>query len=156
MPRLSVFLLLVWGAVAAQAPQSVYLLPMASGLDQHLASRLAADGNVRVVTDVKLADAVFTDKLGEGFEGKLAELLRPKEDETAEKKKKEQEERPRLSFQGRSRGNVFLVDPKSRQVIWSTYERSKSAAPEALEKTARQIVERLKKDLFSAAKTPGN
>ena len=156
MPRLSVLLLAAWGAIAAQAPQTVYLLPMASGLDQHLASRLTADGNVRVVTDVKLADAIFTDRLGESFEEKLSELLRPREDVAAEKQKKEQEERPRPSFQGRSRGNVFLVDPKSRQVIWSVYERPKGTAPEALDKTARQIVERLKKDLFSAAKPPGN
>ena len=85
--------------------QSVYLLPMAGGLDQFLANRLV--GVFRVVTDPKLADAVFTDRLGEPFEQKLAELY-PKPD--AEDVEKEDKATPPVSSFGRGRGTVFLVD----------------------------------------------
>ena len=49
---------------------TVYLLKMSRGLDQFLASRLTSDHVFRVVTDPKLADTVFTDQIGEGFEMK--------------------------------------------------------------------------------------
>ena len=56
---------------------TVYLLKMSRGLDQFLASRLTSDHVFRVVTDPQLADAVFTDQIGEGFEMKLDELFPP-------------------------------------------------------------------------------
>src|SRR5438128_11988597 len=83
--------------------QSVYLLPMAGGLDQFLANRLT--GVFRVVTDPKLADAVFTDRLGEPFEQKLAELY-PKPD--AEDTEKDDKATPAVSSFGRGRGTVFM------------------------------------------------
>ena len=48
---------------------------------------------------------------------------------------------------GRNKGNIFLVNAKSRQVLWSTYEPAKSAASKELDRTASGIVSRLKKDL---------
>ena len=54
---------------------TVYLLKMSSGLDQYLANRLTADHVFQVVTDPKLADAVFTDQIGEGFQMKLDEIV---------------------------------------------------------------------------------
>src|SRR5450631_4816591 len=53
---------------------TVYVLKMAKGLDQFLANRLTSDHVFRIVTDPKLADAVFTDQLGEGFQTKLEEF----------------------------------------------------------------------------------
>lgn len=53
---------------------SVYLFPMGGGLDQHLANRITGAGLFQVVTDPKKADAVFTDRLGEGLETRLSEL----------------------------------------------------------------------------------
>src|ERR1035441_3863988 len=53
---------------------TVYLLKMAKGLDQFLANRLTSDHVFQIVTDPKLADAVFTDQLGEGFQMKLEEF----------------------------------------------------------------------------------
>lgn len=54
--------------------QTVYLFPMGSGLDQYLANRLTSQGVLQVVTDPLKADAVFTDRLGEGFEARFTEL----------------------------------------------------------------------------------
>lgn len=54
-------------------------------------------------------------------------------------------ERP-SSF-GRSRGTYFLVDRKSRAVIWSTYDRARDTAADTLDHKADQIVTRLKRDL---------
>src|SRR5271157_2615411 len=54
---------------------TVYVLRMSHGLDQYLASRLTAEKVFQIVTDPKLADAVFTDQIGEAFEAKLEELF---------------------------------------------------------------------------------
>jgi hypothetical protein len=48
---------------------------------------------------------------------------------------------------GRSKGNIFLVDSRSRQVLWSTYDPPKSNAARDLNRTASDIVSRIKKDL---------
>ncbi len=45
------------------------------------------------------------------------------------------------------RGTVFLVDIKSRRVIWSVYERPKDFTPKQLDRAAARIVNRLKKDI---------
>jgi hypothetical protein len=47
----------------------------------------------------------------------------------------------------RNKGVIFLVDAKSRQVLWSTFEPSRSAAIKELDRTASGIVNRLKKDM---------
>ena len=54
--------------------QTVYLLPMAHGLDQFVANRLTREHLLEVVADPKRADAVFTDRLGEAFESQLDDL----------------------------------------------------------------------------------
>src|SRR5437870_1112001 len=89
--------------------QAVYVLPMSGGLDQYLANRLTSAGVFRVVTDPKLADAVFTDQLGASFEQKLAELYAPAASDT-----ENEDEKPRrhVSSFGRGKGTVFLVDLK--------------------------------------------
>lgn len=70
--------LLPVGARAAWLAEvrSVYLMPMANGMDQYLADRLTHDHVLQVVTDPKIADAVITDRLGEAFQAQLL-LLRP-------------------------------------------------------------------------------
>src|SRR5579884_3247407 len=76
-------LLLVSSAFAAAAGpdlskvQTIYLLPMSHGMDQYLANRLTSEGVLRVVTDPAQADAILTDRLGQVFEDKLAELYPP-------------------------------------------------------------------------------
>jgi len=169
MKRL-VFLLSLSGvALCGQdlsAVHSVYLFPMAQGLDQFLANRLTNEHVFQVTTNAKQADAVFTDSIGKSFEGRLAEL-------TPEKKPVEKEAgkeaagtstsnaaaalaaaaspAPQSSFGG-SKGTVFLVNLKSRQVLWSAYEAPKDSSPAQMDRTASDIVNRLKRDLNPKAK----
>jgi hypothetical protein len=59
----------------------------------------------------------------------------------------------RLGGFNRGRGNIFIVDRKSRNVIWSTYERPKDSTPGELSKTAEKVVKRLKDDLSDKKQT---
>ena len=157
---------------ALQQVRNVYLMPMGYGLDQYLANRLTAEGVFQVVTDPKRADAVLTDQLGLGFERRFEDLF-PAETKPAEpvaaatagaeagkadaKPKPKQSDAdafadvkrggPPVSSFSRGKGNVFLVDVKSRGVLWSLYERPKKILPDDLDRTSGRIVERLKKDL---------
>jgi hypothetical protein len=141
MNRLLVCLLAA-SALSAAEVKSVYLLPMAGGLDQFLANRLK--GVYRVVTDPKLADAVFTDRLGEPFELKLAELF--PEEVDPDKDDKDSKKAPQISSFGRGKGTIFLVDLKSRAVLWSSFNRSNGTAPDTLDRTANRIVQQLRKE----------
>ena len=47
----------------------------------------------------------------------------------------------------RGKGTVFLVDAKSRQVVWSVYQLPKGSSAKELDRTASDIVSRLKRDL---------
>ena len=147
--------------------QTVYILPMSGGMDQYLANKLARGGLFQVVTDPKKADAIFTDQIGEGFERKLDELYPtappPKEedaddDSAASKDDSKSDAKPdskdmsggmtnRQSSWGRGKGTFFIVDRKSRVVIWSTYDHAPNRAADTLDHKADQIVERLKRDL---------
>jgi hypothetical protein len=196
---------------------TVYLMPMARGLDQYLANRISSQGIFRVVTDPKLADAVITDMIGEVFQTQLEnfsptpkpvepkvtaapEAKTPAEPATAQKTDKppvpatpaapatgdksakpaepaaqsggidnpvrparkridesgtivsmfgdtENKVAPPISTFGRGKGTIFLVDAKSRQVVWSTFDPSKGNRNHDLDRTASDIVSRLKKDL---------
>ena len=217
------------GALACAADlagvHSVYLLPMARGMDQYLANRITNEHVFKVVTDPKLADAIFTDHISEGFQTRLEDFSptpKPPEpakpdvtesnakagdesaapakpagadskatpgdesappakppgadskakasDESAppakpagaDSKAKAGDEPPQpgmlakaentlsnpvASGFGRARGTVFLVDAKSRQVIWSTYNPPRDFAGKEMNRTASDIVSRLKRDL---------
>jgi hypothetical protein len=47
----------------------------------------------------------------------------------------------------RGRGNIFLVDVKTREVLWSAFERPKNSSPHEMDHTAERIVKQLKEDL---------
>jgi hypothetical protein len=145
MKRLLVCALLAsWSLGAGVAEvQAVYLLPMSGGLDQYLANRLS--GVFRVVTDPKLADAVFTDQLGEAFEQKLTALFPPPAPADSDKDDKDNKRAPQTSSFGRGKGTIFLVDLKSRAVIWSGYQKRNGSAPDILDRTATHIVQQIKK-----------
>ena len=125
--------------------KAVYLLPMAGGLDQYLANRLTGDQVFRVVTDPKLADAIFTDHLGDAFEKQLIGLYPPPEDPDAEEKDDSNKPQPHPSAFGRGKGTIFLVDLKSREVVWSGYEGRIGSRPDLLDRTAVRIVREIKK-----------
>ncbi|SPF54823.1 conserved exported hypothetical protein [Candidatus Sulfopaludibacter sp. SbA4] len=147
---------------------SVYFLPMSRGLDQYLANRVTNDHIFQVVTNPKLADAVFTDRIGEAFESQMQDLFPPPAAEKPKpepKKDGKKEDQPKASGLptdtvnkqtdpslnsafGRGKGMVFLVDVKSRQVIWSAYDPPKGAALTDLDHSASDIVAKLKKELY--------
>jgi hypothetical protein len=136
-------------AVAAQppAPPELYVLPMRAGLDQFLANHIAASQLYRVATDPKRATLFLTDRLGEPFEQKMQELFpapkAPEESDAAASSAKEHDFPRGVFLSGTAKGNVFLVDAQSRQVLWSAYVKPKNTTPDELNRTARRIVERL-------------
>jgi len=169
MKRLALFVCFAAGAASAAdlaTVQKVYLLRMSKGFDQHLANHLTRDKVFQVVTDPKLADTIITDRIGLGFQARLDELFPPPEAPKPEKpaKEKEPEEQDSSatlmtdtvnklanpasssSFGGAS-GMVFLVDTKSKQVIWSMYELPKDSSSRQMDRTASDVVDRIKKDL---------
>jgi len=155
----------------------VYLMPMPHGMDQFLANRLTNQHLFEVVTDPKLADAVFTDHLGEGFEAKLEDLTAPppkpepkaKPNPDSEPKAKpaptassgapgnpmaamgdtvNKLSNPAMNSSfGRGQGTLFLVNAKSKQVVWSVYAPAKDSSAKEMDRTASAIVSRLSKDL---------
>lgn len=130
--------------------KSVYLLPMASGMDQYLANALQGSNLYVVVTDPAAADAVFTDSIGPTFERKWKELYPPVQAETEEEEEEVKQDGgstvPVSTFR-RGRGVVFLVERKSKQVVWSTFAPPRDSRPATIDKTAQAIASRLKKDL---------
>lgn len=133
------FPLLAMVALAAfgqSAKRTVYILPMAGGLDQYLAQWLTRDHVMQVVTDAKMADAVLTDRIGEGFEQQMAQI------HPADKKS---DVTTHHAFRSnREPGTVFLVDAKSRQVLWSDYEKVPgSNSNKSLNREASRIAKKL-------------
>jgi hypothetical protein len=115
--------------------RSVYILPMAGGLDQFLAGELTREHAIQVVADPKTADAVLTDQLGEGFERKLAKIHPRDEDE-------DDDAEIHPSFRSsKAKGTVFLVDLKSRNVLWSVYEKPGGSPNRQAAKIVRKLRE---------------
>ena len=143
----------LWGV------HSVYLLRMSRGLDQYLAHRLTNQRVLQVVTDSKLADAVFTDRLGSAFDNKLADLFGKPASPAAPKESKNELEpaagpaatankladpAANSNF-GRSKGMMLLVDPKSWHILWSAFQPPRDSSSRQLDRIA-DIVSRLKRD----------
>jgi hypothetical protein len=157
---------------------SVYCLPMSRGLDQYLANRLTNERVFQVVTDPKMANAVFTDRIGEAFESQMEVLLPPPpppppapaadekqsskdaKDTVAKEEKKESNDAALMtdtvnklgnpavnSTFGRGKGTLFLVDLKTHEVLWSTFVQPRGSSGPEMDRTATEIVNRLKKDL---------
>lgn len=124
--------------------KTVYMLPMSSGLDQYLAVRLTTAAVLQVVADPRNADAVLTDYIGQSFEERLDEMYgaKPKSEDD---KNGATPEFARPTSGARSRGAIFLVNRKTRDVVWSVYERPKSTAPAELNRTADRIADKLAK-----------
>jgi hypothetical protein len=147
--------------------RSVYILQMPRGMDQYLANRLTTDHIFQVVTDPKAADAILTDHIGEGFEQQLDTLLpspEPVKKVAPPPEKDKDKSGPLLPIDtetklppvhstfGASKGTLFLVSPKSHQVLWSVYDPPKGSDSKEMDRTASDIVSRLKKDLNPSPK----
>jgi hypothetical protein len=139
------------------AIKTVYILPMGSSMDQYLANRLSQMGSIRVVADPQAADAVVTDRIGELFEKKLNELYPAPKDEDdeddADSAKNAEQARPQSASFGQGKGTYFIVDRKTRNVVWSIYARPRNSSADELNRTAEKIAHRLKHDLAPPAAT---
>jgi hypothetical protein len=131
---------------------AVYIMPMAGGLDQYLALRLTTGNVMQVVTDPLKADVVLTDRVGAGFDDQWKELYPPPpapksadQDKSKDKDDLFTLQRPSSQPLARSRGAIFLIDRSTRNVIWSTYARPKSAGPDDMNHVADQIAKELAK-----------
>jgi hypothetical protein len=140
----ALFTSLAWGAGLPDV-RAVYVLPMAGGLDQFLASRLASEDVFHVVTDPMKADAIFTDQLGATFEQKLVELYPPPKPANAKPDKDDGTPPSHAYTGGHVTGSIFLVDRASRTVIWSSYEKSAKRAPASMDAEAKRIVGQIQK-----------
>lgn len=151
--------------------KTVYLLPMARGMDQYLANRLTGGAVLQVVTDPSKADALFTDHLGAAFEASVKELYpepkpvvapvksaeRPKDGKESAAGAKPDE--PEMNLTGgerppvaaRSRGTIFLVKRVSGDILWSAYNDPSVRRPKDLNRAAGKIVDALKKSMPPAS-----
>jgi hypothetical protein len=132
-------------AASLKDARTVYLLPMSGGLDQYLAISLTTGNVLQVVVDPQKADAVLTDHVGESFEAKLDELYgtKPKVDPSADSS----QTFARVQGGIRGRGALFLVDRKTREVLWSDYEHSKDNSQGEVRKSAMKLAQKLGKAL---------
>lgn len=138
-------------AAGLEDVKTVYVLPMSNGLDQYLAAQLTTGSVLQVVTNPQKADAVFTDHLGESFEQTLADLYgtkTPSSDKSSDKAADKADDSGaafvRSGMQGqRGRGNIFLVNRKTHDVLWSLYEGPKDQSPNGLKRTAGRISAKL-------------
>jgi hypothetical protein len=126
--------------------KTVYLLPMAGGLDQYLAIRLTTGSVLQVVTDAQKADAIFTDRIGSGLEETLAALYNEKSKDK-DKDDAQSQGRPGMQAITRGRGTVFLVDRKTRNVVWATTERPRNSSADEMSRVADRVAEKLSKSL---------
>ncbi len=127
--------------------KTVYVLPMSNGLDQYLAAQLTSGSVLQVVTDPQKADAVLTDHVGQSFEQSLADLYSTKPsagDKEAEKTDDTSNTFTRSGMQGqRGRGNIFLVNRKTHDVLWSFFESPGDKTPNGMKRTAAKISAKL-------------
>lgn len=140
--------------------QKVYFLQMTSGMDQYLAQHVTQGNTFEVVTDPALADAIFSDRIGENLEQKWAELFPPPAPPKEEKD--EETDKPKetsmssgavrgASTWGRGRGNIYLIDRKSKTLIWSTFNKPKNSTAKEMDRTAGKVLAHLKHDLGTKA-----
>lgn len=125
---------------------AVYLLPMSGNLDQFLAVRLNASNVFLVVTDPKKADAVFTERIGVNFEDALKDLY-ASDGKDQKEKKADEYSRPTMKPLTNGKGSLFLVDRKTKNVVWSVYDKPKSNRSEDVNQLAQKIVNKLEKDV---------
>ncbi len=124
--------------------KTVYIMGMSNGFDQYLASRLTSSGLLWVVLDPVNADAVVTDRLDEDFWRWLNE--RYPNSARAPQPAGANDRRPDNiigTLGPKVRGTLFLVDPKTRLVLWSVYDQVKKVSSDDLDQMATRVTKRL-------------
>jgi hypothetical protein len=130
--------------------KTVYLYPMRGGFDLLLAQELVAEHIYKVVPDPKLADAVFTDQLGDVFLYKLDHIQTPAvapKTSGSTSSMTTADTAPHGSTFSRAQGTLFLVDVKSKEVVWSTFQKPKNTSSPELHKVAQKTVKQLELDI---------
>ena len=166
---LSIFLVSSLGLAQQNAElsqvQTIYLMPMANGFDQYLANSMRHVPQLRVVTDATKADAVFCDRIGASFEAKLDEMdaaakekaatgapASPPDDAKVDSKQGFKFAPKMVTSIGRGKGSYFIVDRRSRLVLWSSFHVTKDVMPKTLHAAADKIAAELEKDFISPKK----
>jgi hypothetical protein len=128
---------------AALSPRfrTVYIVPMPNSMEEYLASCLTSTRVLWVVLQPSNADAVLTDTLDEDFWSWLERSYGS--GSTAPAEGTDAGYRRPASFYPHS-GTIFLVDPRRRVVLWSTYNLPKNTSPDELNRTAVHIVNQLR------------
>ncbi len=146
--------------------QTIYLMPMANGFDQYLANSMRKVPQIRIVTDSSKADAVFSDRIGASFEAKLDEMETAAKEKAAAAAPASAADDAKIDSKqgfkfapkmvttiGRGKGSYFIVDRRSRLVLWSSFHLTKDSMPKTLHATADIIATELEKD-FIGPKQP--
>jgi hypothetical protein len=120
--------------------KTVYILGMANGLDQFLANRLTNTGAIWIVLDPINADAILTDRLDEDFWKWLTHRF-PRT--SANPAAAHTQDDLRSGSPRASPGTVFLVDPRTRLVLWSSFESITKKSAAALDQVAARHARRL-------------
>jgi hypothetical protein len=124
--------------------RTVYILEMSNALDQHLASRLTNARVLWVVLEPTSADAVLTDTIDEAFWNWLLRTYPGSGGPSGSGRNRDATFGRDVGSSSRHRGTIFLVDPRSRLVLWSTYELSRYGSPAELDRSAARIANQLK------------
>jgi len=129
--------------------KTVYVLPMSNALDQFLAMHLTSENVLQVVTDPHKADAILSDRIGASLDQKLDELYgsRKAEKKSGDATSQDDTAMAVIAPLSRARGTIFMIDRKTRDVLWSVYERPKNTSPDELNHIADKIALKLSKDL---------
>ena len=129
LPAVALFVtsLLLTTALAADLAdvKTVYLLPMSFGMDQYLAVRLTTGSKLQVVTDPQKggrnlyrSNRTRTRKI---FHDDLYGVVKTKGDDKRRRLRiREHFGKSAMQPMSTGRGAVFLVDRKTRDVLWST------------------------------------
>jgi hypothetical protein len=139
----------LFGAEGRLSPRfrTVYILGMASGRDQYLANRLTSGRVLWVVLEPGSADAVLTETLDDMFWTWLTRTYPPPAGATRPPGNESVGFRREIQSNQTHSGMVFLVDPRSKLILWSTYEPAKNSSPAELDHAAERIANQLKASL---------
>jgi len=126
--------------------RTVYIVPMANGLDRYLASRLTSTGTVWVLLEPANADAVITDRVDERFWAWSNAIFKPGHQGPVPKLTEDHPDAGGPTGSS-NRGTLFLVDPRTGIVLWSIYQPPANTSPNALDQAAARAAVTLKKHL---------
>ena len=125
--------------------RTVFIVPMANGLNSYIASRLTRSGVVWVVLEPESAEAVLTDRVDEAFWAWSTMHYKAAAKNSNVTINDDDPLRFKHLSMGPYRGTVFLVDPRNGLIFWSMYEPTPNTTTNSLNLAAAHIAASLKK-----------